>query len=172
MSIEVKPSDLQMEHFTVPFLQMHWEDPQNDLPDPRDLFSLYPIEIELEASESDSHPSEFFVFLELRVNQKPEKLAGYQLRVVGNGYFKIDNFDQLPTEVIHNFKTISAVSIMINTLRAVLSDMTSYAPRGRYNLPAIDILAVLNSKAKQEAEKNKTVKGSRKKKDLGSESLF
>jgi preprotein translocase subunit SecB len=166
MSILAIQSDLQMVHFTVPFMELGWKNPETLDPhvEIRDFFSQYEVNFELEASELKEKPSEFFIFLDTKINQGENAMPGYQLKMVGNGFFRIRNFEAHSQEVVNNFKSISAVSMMINTIRAALSDMTSYGPQGRYNLPAIDIMSLLREKAKQETPKEsvrpaKKVKG-------------
>ena len=154
MKITAIPADLQMVNFAVAQLEMLWERPEPEETELQGLLSQYHIDIDLEATEKKKSPSEFFVFMEIKVNQVEAPLPGYRLKVVGNGFFQITNYDSHPKEVIHNFKAISAVTMVLNALRAALSDMTSYGLIGRYNLPAIDILSLIKAKAAQEKSRS------------------
>lgn len=149
MKIKAIPADLQMIKFAMTKCELNWVDPpSNDLQKPIDL-KEYDIEIEMEASDNSEDPSELFYQMEIVVNGSRNPLPGYQIRMAANALFEIQDWESKSDVTLYNFRVISPTSLMINTLRAAISDLTSYSVLGRYNLPAIDILKLIEGKEKQ-----------------------
>jgi preprotein translocase subunit SecB len=156
MKILAETSPFQMVRFASTYLQLeliHFPEEE----DGEELVYLpdYPIEIDFDVHFDSEDASEFLMVMTILVNGGKQKLPGYSLQVTGNGYFRIQDYGQLEKSAQANFKTFSPVTMLIGTLRSLLSDMTSYSLYGRYNLPSIDVLKLVLAKQAQYAKKSK-----------------
>jgi preprotein translocase subunit SecB len=115
----------------------------------------YAIEIDFDVHSNSLDAGEFLMVMRVVVNRGKQKLPGYSLQATGNGYFKIKDFSSLGKAAQVNFMTFSPVTMLIGTLRSLISDMTSYSLYGRYNLPSIDVVKLVNAKQAQFAKKSK-----------------
>lgn len=115
----------------------------------------YPVEIDFDIHFDSEDSSEFLMVMKILVNRGKKKLPGYSLEVIGNGYFEIEGFESLEKGTQNNFRTFSPVTMLIGTLRSLISDMTSYSLYGRYNLPSIDVVKLVNAKRAQYMKKAK-----------------
>lgn len=154
MKIKAAAADLQMEGFAVTHLALDWIPRENEAEEEID-FQKYNIEIEMDLRSNSLEGDEFFYAMEIQINHGKKKLPGYQIRVAAHALFRIQDVESKDEVTLNNFRVISPTSLMINSLRSVISNTTSYSVFGRYNLPAIDILALINEKSKQTAKKQK-----------------
>jgi preprotein translocase subunit SecB len=85
------------------------------------------------------------VFMKIAVNQIENPLPGYGLFAEGVGIFQLLEEDKLSDEDKISLQ-YSAVSIVLNNLRAFLSNLSAYGPLGKYLLPSIDLNDLFNQK--------------------------
>jgi preprotein translocase subunit SecB len=156
MKILADISPFQMVRFASTHLQLelvHF--PEDESGEQVVFLPDYPIEIDFDVHYDSEDFSEFLMVMTIIVNGGKNKLPGYSLQVTGNGYFEIKDFALLEKGAQANFKTFSPVTLLIGTLRSLLSDMTSYSLYGRYNLPSIDVVKLVYAKQAQYAKKLK-----------------
>ncbi len=109
-----------------------------------DVFESYNIDIDFVAQDLKNEIIQLFVKIE--VNLSEQKLSGYSIFSEGVGIFEFDKNLQLTDNDKFNFIYISGLSICINSLRAIITNVTSHAPFGKYSLPSIDINDLLIAK--------------------------
>ena len=111
----------------------------------KDIFiESYNIDIDFVAQDLKNEIIQLFVKIE--VNLSEQKQSGYSIFSEGVGIFEFDKDLQLSDNDKFNFIYISGLSICINSLRAIITNVTSYAPFGKYSLPSIDINELLIAK--------------------------
>lgn len=157
MKIKAAAADLQMERFVVTDLELTWIPADGEDEEEID-FQNHSIEIDMDLRSSTQHLDEFYYVMEIFINNGKNAIPGYKIWVRANSLFTIRDFESKDEATLSNFKFISPVSLMINTLRSVISDMSSFSVYGRYNLPAIDIVALINSKSRQLKKKKAKIK--------------
>lgn len=156
MKILAEASPFQMMRFASTHLHLELiQFPENEEGERIVYLPDYPVEIDFDVHYDSEDASEFLMVMTIVVNGGKKKLPGYTLEVTGNGYFKVSGYAELDKASQSNFKTLSPVSMLIGTLRSLISDMTSYSLYGRYNLPSIDVVKLLTAKQAQYAKKSK-----------------
>lgn len=107
-------------------------------------FPKYPIDINF-----DHYLNENLIKVEMNiaVNAK-RKYHGIKIVVNAFGIFILNSQD-LDQRQIFNLQVISTTSIMINSIRNFISQLTSFTPMGIYILPTIDVNHLLLTKYKE-----------------------
>lgn len=115
-----------------------------------EITDKYAIDIDFAINK----PDDFYqCFLKIEINQADTALPGYQIFIEGVGIFAIDNSFQLSEEERGNLIQYSSISICINSLRSIISNITSFAPFGKYILPSIDVNELLKDKVAVQKQK-------------------
>lgn len=109
-----------------------------------ELMDAYDIDIDFLVKDIDSKYVQ--IFLKIEVNNGKSKEYGYSIQSEGVGIFEFDNSEALSNIDKYNFIYFSGLSICINSLRAIITNVTSFAPIGRYSLPSIDVNSLLIDK--------------------------
>jgi preprotein translocase subunit SecB len=73
--------------------------------------------------------------------------------VEGTSLFEFNQTDEITNEDKASLLNYSGLSITINYIRGFIATLTSFAPFGRYNLPAIDVNDLLSQKRDMKKEK-------------------
>lgn len=113
-----------------------------------ELFNQYEIEIDFVNNLKDDN--DFNLYTRISVNYGKNKLPGHSLRIEGTGLFEL-NKENLNPDVISNLSTLSALTMMISSIRGYIMNLTGYSPMGKFVLPSLDI----NDIIKQKNEKKK-----------------
>jgi len=115
-----------------------------------EITDKYTIDIDFAINK----PDDFYqCFLKIEINQADTPLPGYQIFIEGVGIFAIDNAFELSEEERGNLIQYSSISICINSLRSIISNITSFAPFGKYILPSIDVNELLKDKVAMQKQK-------------------
>jgi preprotein translocase subunit SecB len=75
-----------------------------------------------------------------------QKHFGYNIFAEGVGIFEFDKSDAITEAEIGNYLYFSGISICINGLRSIISNVTSHGPFGKFTLPSIDVNSLLIEK--------------------------
>lgn len=128
---------------------------QEEVPFNIEIMEQYPIEIDYVIQEANDGMYQLFTKIDINNTDKP--LPGYKLFIEGVCIFLFDKSNLISdtdkSALLHN----SGISIGINSLRNVLSTITSNGPFGKYTLPSIDVNQLLEDK-RLSAENQKTSK--------------
>ena len=119
-------------------------------PDVLSLFDSYNIDIDFAVNDVDKTFTNIFVKIE--VNTDKNHKAGYKITAEGVGVFEFEKQAKLTKQQKANYIYFSGISICINSLRAIITNITAYCPFGKYTLPSIDVNSLLTD-TKQSGEK-------------------
>ena len=109
-----------------------------------EITDSYNIDIDFGIDESQKPFYQVFVKIEINISE--QKKIGYSIFSEGVGIFEFDKSVVLNKIEIGNYLYFSGISICINSLRSIISNITSHGPFGKYTLPAIDINELLKDK--------------------------
>ena len=116
-----------------------------------EITDLYNIDIDFTIQDAQKPFHQIFVKIE--INQLEEKQFGYSIVSEGVGIFEFDkSIDDSKTEK-ENYLYFSGISICINSLRSIISNVTAHSPFGKYTLPSIDVNELLKNKGILKSEK-------------------
>lgn len=127
---------------------------------PAEVFRDYIVDVDFRVNKEAN--GEWQVFAKVHVNWEEPIRTGYRVLVEGVGRFTIDGEEKLEKEKLQNMAYYSTVNIMVNRLRAHITEITASSILGAYTLPAIDITDLFKQKAAL-VEKRKAKKGASKK---------
>ncbi len=127
---------------------------------PAEVFRDYIIDVDFRVNKEEN--GEWQVFAKVHVNWEEPIKTGYRVLVEGVGRFSIQHEDVLEKDKLQNMAYYSTVNIMINRLRAHITELTASSILGAYTLPAIDITDLFKQKAELVATR-KAKKSTRKK---------
>lgn len=138
-------SPLLLKDFAITKNQFTFIPPDKEVDKLEDLFNSYSIELDFDYGENDHYIA---VAIEVRVNLSgdSDNLPGYSFIVEGSSIFEFQNTPELSDEDKASLLNYSGLSITINQIRGFIATLTSYAPFGRYTLPAIDVNDLLSQK--------------------------
>jgi len=117
---------------------------QEEIPSTVEIMEQYPIEIDFVIKEVNDGFCQLFIKIEINNLDKP--LPGYKLFIEGVCIFSFDKSVQVSDNDKSALLHISGISIGINSLRNILSTITSSGPFGKYTLPSIDVNQLLEDK--------------------------
>lgn len=159
-----KLSPLELEEFVI--LQQHLQFilPNEPVADVATLFGQYAIDLDLGVLPGE--PGNYQVRMKAWVNYIETPLAGYKIFIETAGIFKID--EKMPDrKLFQNLLYRSTLSMQLSYLRTVLAEITSHYPMGRYWLPSIDLVDLIEQKSRQQGgTKTKAKKSSASKPNL------
>lgn len=101
-----------------------------------ETLSNYEIDVDYSIVPNDTETA-FQIFVKIQVN-KDGILPGYKLFSEGVGLFEFVT-PNLSDDEKSVFLIGSGISICINSLRSLISGVTSFGPFGKYLLPSIDV---------------------------------
>lgn len=116
----------------------------SDTPDINKIMDSYDIEVDYAINQSPEGYYQLFTKIDINSIDKP--LPGYNLFIEGVCLFSFDNNKEIPQLTKNQLLHASGISICINSLRNILSVITSNGPFGRYTLPSIDVNHLLAEK--------------------------
>lgn len=141
----VKKSPLILKNFlllrqTIEFIPPTSKDTVNV----QELTDSYPIDIDFVIQ--DMQKPLYQLFVKIEVNVSNQKLPGYSIFSEGAGVFEFDESIVNTDKEKGNFLYFSGIPICINSLRSIISNVTSHGPFGKYTLPSIDVNELLKDK--------------------------
>jgi preprotein translocase subunit SecB len=159
-----KQSPLELIEFVV--LEQHFEFIPSDIAieDTRALFSKYIVDIDFGIKKMQPDIHQMRVKASINYIDSPE--SGYKIYLETGGIFKIDE-KMKDQETYSNLLYRSTLSMQLNYLRTFIADVSSHFPLGRYWLPSIDLVDLINEKAKQQNAEKMTKKSTKKSNSLG-----
>jgi preprotein translocase subunit SecB len=86
------------------------------------------------------------IFVKIEINLSEQKQFGYSIFSEGVGIFEFEKSIENIEAEKGNFLYFSGISICINSLRSIISNITSHSPFGKYTLPSIDVNELLKDK--------------------------
>jgi len=107
------------------------------------------LDIDFETFIMNEEKSVFNVAVNITGNENESALSGYKFSIVGNGIFELSNETELEKKDIDFVLLNTALPMVISSFRNYLLNITSYAPHGKYLLPAIDLPYLINNKINQ-----------------------
>lgn len=116
----------------------------SDAPDIYKIMDNYSIEVDYAIKQSTEGYYQLFTKIDINNIDKP--LPGYNLFIEGVCIFSFDNNKEIPQLTKNQLLHASGISICINSLRNILSVITSNGPFGRYTLPSIDVNQLMADK--------------------------
>jgi len=123
-------------------------DPVQNIPVITDLYN-----IDIDFSIQVPQNSLYQIFLKIEINFSEQKHPGYSMFSEGVGIFEFDSSVEKNEAEKNNYLYFSGISICINSLRAIISSITSHGPFGKYTLPSIDVNELLKDKGIIKAKK-------------------
>lgn len=117
---------------------------QVEVPFNIEIMEQYPIEIDFVIQEANDEIYQLFTKIDINNIDKP--LQGYKLFIEGVCVFSFDKTNEISETDKSALLHISGISIGINSLRNILSTVTSNGPFGKYTLPSIDVNQLLEDK--------------------------
>ena len=110
-----------------------------------ELFDTYSIDIDFDYSKNDLY---YAIVVQIKINNSEDspQLGGYSIMVEGTSLFEFNQTDEITNEYKGSLLNFSGLSITINYIRGFIATLTSFAPFGRYNLPALDVNNLLSQK--------------------------
>jgi len=126
---------------------------QAEVPFNIEIMEQYPIEIDFVIQEANDGFYQLFTKIEINKIDKP--LPGYKLFIEGVCIFSFDKNTQLSDNDKSSLLHISGISIGINSLRNIISTITSNGPFGKYTLPSVDVNQLLEDKRQIVEKQNK-----------------
>lgn len=127
---------------------------QEEIPSTLEIMEQYPIEIDFVIKEVNDGFCQLFIKIEINNIDKP--LPGYKLFIEGVCIFSFDKSAPVSENDKSALLHISGISIGINSLRNIISTITSNGPFGKYTLPPIDVNQLLEDKRQIVEKQNKT----------------
>lgn len=112
-----------------------------------EVFSRYNIDFDFAATEQKN--GEIFLFTKIGINNEGETLSGYSIFVESISILGFDNTVNLSDKEKADFINISGLSIAINNLRTYISNITTYCPLGKFQVPTLDVGALHKEKQKE-----------------------
>lgn len=109
-----------------------------------ELFDLYNVDIDF--AIPDNKNSLYEIYIKVSANIVEQRQVGYSLFAEGVGIFEFDKTIPITDTEIGNYLYFSGISICINGLRSIISNVTSHGPFGKYTLPTIDVNSLLIDK--------------------------
>ncbi len=113
-----------------------------------------PLSVRLEVKDKKNDPKYFLVQLEYTVGNQKNNVAGcrYYIRIYIAGFFQIvSNIEQ---KKFYELKNLNAPAILYGTARGIIAQNTASAQHGKFILPPINFVEILNHK-KQPGKKVK-----------------
>jgi len=143
-----KLSPLQWNSYSL--LQSHFQltDAPKDGPKhimPAEVFREYIVDVDFRVNKEAN--GEWQVFAKVHVNWEEPIMSGYRVLIEGVGRFSIEGEEKLESDKLQNMAYYSTVNIMVNRLRAHITEITASSILGPYTLPAIDITDLFKQKA-------------------------
>lgn len=162
--ILTKKSALELLDLTIFTSQYEFVEPTTE-ESVEELFDKYLVYVDYAIHpRKDEHLAvQMKIIINPENNAESEKLWGYRLLVEGIALFSLKK-EGLSEKELSNIVNFSAASIAISSIRGYISNLTAYAPFGRYMLPAIDMPSLIKEKARiWEEHQSKEKKSSKKK---------
>jgi preprotein translocase subunit SecB len=140
--MKAKQSPLKVIDFLVINSRLKFNAPSSEV-NIKELFTNYSIDIDFARANQGEN---YQIFMKIAVNEDaPPKEIGYSIFAEVVGIFSLDK-NGLSKEEIENYSNYTSLIITINHLRNFISNLTSYAPFGKYVLPSIDMRDLISQK--------------------------
>jgi len=110
----------------------------------KDFFDKYYLDIDFAFKQLKG--THFQLFTKIAVNQNQNPLPGYAIFIEGACLFSFSDEIQMSVKDKASLLHFSGLNICINSLRNIVTTVTSSGPFGRYILPAIDVKQLLADK--------------------------
>lgn len=102
--------------------------------------------IDIDFAIKDTRKPFFHIFVKIEINLTEQKQIGYSILSEGVGIFEFDKSIKNIEVEKGNYLYFSGIPICINSLRTIISNVTSHGPFGKYTLPSIDMNELLKDK--------------------------
>ena len=122
-------------------------------------FEEIPIDIDFETIIDKEKPNLFNIALNLNGNTTDKPMPGYKFSIIAEGIFELEGYEELEKQKVDQFLLYSAIPMLISSIRNYLLNISSYAPFGKYLLPAIDLKDLIKKKIEQQEKQNKEKEG-------------
>jgi len=124
---------------------------KEDITNISEIIDSYDVDIDFTIQNSQIPFHQIFVKIE--INLSDTKKSGYAIYSEGVGIFEFDKSVELTEKDIQNYLYFSGISICINSLRSIISNVTAHCPFGKYSLPSIDLTQLVNDKINKNEKK-------------------
>ncbi len=141
--MEIKRSPLIYEDFVI--LDSHIQTIVKDNSVKCDLDNI-PLEIDFETLVSKDNDEKYNLALNINGNDIKNPVMGYKFSIIANGFFELKKINEDNEDKANQFLLYSALPMLISSVRNYLINITSYAPYGKYILPAIDLPDLIKQK--------------------------
>ncbi len=139
----VKLSPLKWERFALIQSSLRMTKPPPEGVDLERIHDNYVIDVNFRHIKLED--KSFQVFTLVKINGEPS-IAGYQIVAEGVGHFRFADVEIDP-EHRSNQEYYSTVNLVLNRLRAHISDITAHGLLGTYTLPPIDVTDLFHQKS-------------------------
>lgn len=123
-------------------------------PNVREKQSVIGVDFDIKSKHGD--PLSYAIFMTLSVNGKDEELenAEYRIALRIAGYFHFEK--ETPKEMIGKLIAPNGLAMLYGVARGVVAQATANGRHGKFVLPSLNFIEIIQKKAKG-AEKKKTV---------------
>jgi preprotein translocase subunit SecB len=108
------------------------------------VMNSYGIDIDFTVQEIQE--STYQIFVKVIINPPPSGQVGYSIFSEGVGIFDFDKSIELSAEDKGDYLYYSGLPICINSIRSIISTITSNGPFGKFILPSIDLTELIKEK--------------------------
>jgi len=114
----------------------------------RDNFPKYELDIDFGINTTEI----IQVIIKAEINRGKKRVAGYSILAEVACLFEFNKQISVSDDARNSIEGFSTIYIALNTLRGVISNMTTNAPLGKYLLPSIDLNDLISQKKSQLVE--------------------
>lgn len=147
MNLNEFKSELKLVESNILNTKISFHQEQVDTVNLKDLFEKYELDFDFVVQISPN--GEHFIFTKIHINGGETRLSGYTIFVEAVSVFEFDSNCKLSEAEKDELILISGLSMAIHNLRMYISNATTYSPLGKFDLPALDVRAILDRKREE-----------------------
>lgn len=136
-------SKLELEDFFITDTKYKFIESNENEINPNKFFSNYEIDIDFIPKKREDNL--YFIYIKITINDIEKPLPGYVFFIEGVCIFSIDDVESNEDDKMSLIWS-SGISITINNLRNYISNISSYFPFGKFNLPTVDLRNLIEQK--------------------------
>lgn len=140
-----KKSPIVLKDFAILNSELKFLAPQEQV-DVQELFNKYRIDADYMIQEANG---EFLIFSKVSINRNNQSLPGYVIFAESVATFVITDKEKIDPKELKAILNFTALNLALNNIRGHIVTMTSNSPMGKYLLPSIDLMHLVNEKSKK-----------------------
>lgn len=137
---------LKSEFDTIHALKDNQEDVKKSL-------ETRPFDVDFDIKQKKDKEKDEFI-IELRINNKKTRKAGYKIGIEAAFFYKIKGFEKMEHSLQDQYIFYTALPMAINHIRYYIATMTAEGIYGKYTLPGIDLKDLIQNWIEKQDKKN------------------